>query len=221
MNRSFKTLVGAFALLSLVIATSCTRDKSKPGLEYMPDMYRGPQLNTYSASELFPDGSSARLPEEGTVPRGYATYNVPNTTDAYLSTLEKKSYPHTAPAFDEKNLTEGGRLYTRFCVNCHGVNGDGNGNLMESGKFAGVPSYDSQRLPDISPHSIFHVITHGKGIMGAHSGQIESRDRWRIVQYVLALRSELDGDDATGEATVDDSAENDASAENGKNDTNA
>jgi len=210
MNRTLKIFVGAIAVVAMVFGTSCSRDKTKPGREYMPDMYRGPQLNTYSASDLFKDGSSARLPEEGTVPRGYTTYNVPNTTDAYLSTLEKKSYPTTAAAMNESNLLEGERLYTRFCVNCHGAKGDGNGNLMESGKFAGVPSYDSQRLPDITPMSIFHVITHGKGVMGAHAAQIETQDRWKIAQYVLALRAELDGDDAV-DVTVD---EDDSSSAN-------
>ncbi len=204
MNRTLKLFVASIAVFSMVIGTSCSRDKSKPGLEYMPDMYRGPQLNTYSASGLFKDSSSARLPEEGTVPRGYTTYNVPNTTDAYLATLEKKAYPSTAAEMSESNLLEGERLYTRFCVNCHGVKGDGNGNLMESGKFAGVPSYDSQRLPDITPMSIFHVITHGKGVMGAHAAQIETQDRWRIAQYVLALRAELDGDDAADVVVGDD-----------------
>lgn len=203
MNRSINVIFVMIALSAMVISSACSRDKSKPGREYMADtdMYRNPKVKTYEASDLFSDGTSARLPEEGTVPRGYTTYNKPNTNEAYFATLEKKGYPSIAPEKNDANLKEGERLYIRFCNNCHGVKGDGNGNLMEQGKFAGVPSYDSQRLPDITPQSIFHVITHGKGVMGSHAAQIQTEDRWKIVQHVLALRAELDGVDAEDDET--------------------
>ncbi len=209
MNRSTNVIFVMIALTAMVISSACSRDKSKPGREYMADtdMYRNPKVKTYQASDLFSDGSSARLPEEGTVPRGYTTYNKPNTVEAYFASQEKKGYPTSAPEKSEANLQEGERLYIRFCNNCHGVKGDGNGNLVEQGKFAGVPSYDSQRLPDITPQSIFHVITHGKGVMGSHAAQIETSDRWRITQYVLKLRAELDG------VNTDDNAQDDAEAD--------
>lgn len=191
MNKVAIKIFGFSLLAVSLVSTSCQRDVTKPGREYMPNMYRGPQSNTYAPSALFSDSASARLPESGTVPRGYTTYNEPNSPDAYLASLERKLYPSFAPAIDESNLSEGARLYTRFCVNCHGAKGDGNGNLMEQGKFAGVPSYDATRLPQLTPYSIFHVITHGKGVMGSHAAQIETMDRWRIVQHVLKLRSEL------------------------------
>ncbi len=195
MNKVAIKIFGFTVLAVALVSTSCQRDVTKPGREYMPNMYRGPQSNTYSPSALFSDSASARLPEVGTVPRGYTTYNVPNTPDAYLASLEKALYPSFAPAVDEANMVEGERLYTRFCVNCHGAKGDGNGNLMEQGKFAGVPSYDATRLPQLTPYSIFHVITHGKGVMGSHAAQIETMDRWRIVQHVLKLRAELNEED--------------------------
>ncbi|MCC5917132.1 MAG: cytochrome c [Cryomorphaceae bacterium] len=159
----------------------------------MPNMYRGPQLNTYAASDLFSDSSAARLPVEGTVPRGYTPYNLPNSNEGYFASMENKQYPTHAPKVNENNLLEGERLYTRFCVNCHGAKGDGIGNLVKQEKFAGVPTYDSQRLPNLTPSSVFHVITYGKGVMGSHAAQIESQDRWRIVQHVMKLRAELDG----------------------------
>ncbi|TVQ76296.1 MAG: cytochrome c [Flavobacteriales bacterium] len=211
MNKVAFKFMGIALVAVLLGSTSCKRDVTKPGREYMPNMYRGPQLNTYSPSGLFSDSTSARLPEEGTVPRGYTTYNIPNTTEAYFSTLELKGYPSHAPRFSEASLKEGERLYTRFCVNCHGAKGDGNGNLVEQGKFAGVPTYDNVRLPDITPTSIFHVITHGKGVMGSHAAQIETKDRWLIVQHVLKLRADLNEEDFKWASNAG-SASNDAPA---------
>ncbi|MCH8545861.1 MAG: cytochrome c [Cryomorphaceae bacterium] len=215
MNRSINVIFVMIALSALVVSSACSRDKSKPGREFMADtdMYRNPKVKTYEASNLFSDGTSARLPEEGTVPRGYTTYNKPNTNEAYFASLEKKGYPDIAPKKNEANLKEGERLYIRFCNNCHGVKGDGNGNLVEQGKFAGVPTYDSQRLPDITPQSIFHVITHGKGVMGSHAAQIQSADRWRIVQYVLSLRAELDGVEVEDDQVEDEAVSEDDSEE--------
>lgn len=193
MNITTSKIFGIALIATVFMGIACKRDVTTPGLEYMPNMYRGPQSNTYSASGLFSDSTSARMPVEGTVPRGYTLYNTPNTTEGYFSTLEMSGYPSGAPKGTEANMLEGERLYNRFCVNCHGVKGDGNGNLMEQGKFAGVPTYDSQRLPKLTPQSIFHVITYGKGVMGSHAAQIESNDRWKIARHVLKLRAELDG----------------------------
>jgi mono/diheme cytochrome c family protein len=207
MNITTSKIFGIALIAAVFTGIACKRDVTTPGLEYMPNMYRGPQSNTYSANGLFSDSASARMPVEGTVPRGYTSYNIPNTTQGYFSALEMPGYPSFAPGGTEANMLEGERLYTRFCVNCHGVKGDGNGNLMEQGKFAGVPSYDSQRLPKLTPQSIFHVITYGKGVMGSHAAQIESKDRWKIARHVLKLRAELDGTAAPGSEKETESIE--------------
>ena len=48
MNRNFILIRGASLLLFVIlIMSSCTRDPDSPGLEYMPDMYRSPAIETY------------------------------------------------------------------------------------------------------------------------------------------------------------------------------
>ena len=36
---------------------------------------------------------------------------------------------------------------------------------------------------------IFHVITHGKGRMWSHKGQLDPEQRWKIVHYVKDMQS--------------------------------
>jgi mono/diheme cytochrome c family protein len=62
---------------------------------------------------------------------------------------------------------------------------------MEREKFPGVPAYSRDRLPNITEGSIYHVITHGKNLMGSHASQLTEDERWKIVHYVLQLREQL------------------------------
>ena len=66
--------------------------------------------------------------------------------------------------------------------------GDGNGYLSQAEKFIGIPSYKDR---DITEGSIYHVIMHGKNLMGSHASQITHDERWQIVQYVGKLRNDL------------------------------
>ena len=66
--------------------------------------------------------------------------------------------------------------------------GDGNGYLSKAEKFLGIPNYKDR---DITEGSIYHVIMHGKNLMGSHSSQLTNKERWQIVQYVGKLRNDL------------------------------
>jgi len=37
---------------------------------------------------------------------------------------------------------------------------------------------------------MYHVIMHGKGIMGSHASQLTYDERWKIVRYVVKLRAD-------------------------------
>jgi len=84
----------------------------------------------------------------------------------------------------------GKELYTQFCSHCHGEKGDGNGILMQREKILGIPGYGADKLPDITPGSIYHVIMYGKNNMGSHSSQLNYEERWKIIKYVWKLRED-------------------------------
>lgn len=188
LNAALRLLITG----GLLITASCKRDPSQPGREYMPNMYRVASYKTYEPNPNFKDSLGARPIVPGTVPRGYFVYDASNTPEAYEASLKVTEFPERFKTISEKDFEEGKRQYNIYCAVCHGEKGDGNGVLVEKGKFAGVPSYSSDSRPGLTPMSIYHVITHGKGVMGSHAAQVLPHDRWKVVHYVLHLRNELD-----------------------------
>lgn len=177
-----------FAAMITIAMVSCGDDSTFRGVEYMPDMYRGPALESQSGFALDPDSAAQRKPVEGTVPRGFMSYkNYDPGPRGYDSAYASLRMPEDFPT-GEAVLEEGKELYAIFCTHCHGEKGAGNGILVKNEKILGVPSYADR---DINEGSIFHVITYGKGIMGAHASQVTPEERWKITQYVQELRQDL------------------------------
>lgn len=56
--------------------------------------------------------------------------------------------------------------------------------------FKGVTPYNSRAVKDKPEGHIFHVITNGKGRMGAHASQVSVEDRWKIVRFVQTLQKQ-------------------------------
>ena len=97
-------------------------------------------------------------------------------------------------------VAEGKILYDVYCEHCHGATGEGNGKVaagvpvdpsnpdVKKGNYNGVPSYKSDALKTMTEGHIFHVITHGKGLMWAHGSQVSPEERWKIARYVKTLQ---------------------------------
>ncbi|HRI40105.1 MAG TPA: hypothetical protein PLW54_00355 [Bacteroidia bacterium] len=60
MKKFFLYLTPALAALSLTSCVPSWDDKSKPNVEYMPDMYRSVAYETYSANPLYADSMTSR-----------------------------------------------------------------------------------------------------------------------------------------------------------------
>ena len=187
-NLKYSVAISAIIIVSL---SSCRDPQKYPGYEYMPDMYRGPAVEAYAPSEVNPDSTSSLKPVAGTVPRGFAYFNYPGTTEGYeLSGIEA----HNPLTIDSMNLAEGKVLYGTYCINCHGENGMGDGSIVAANKFPPPPSYstgNSSRgglMKDLTDGKIYHTITYGLNLMGSHASQILPEDRCRIVMYVRELQ---------------------------------
>ncbi len=179
--KSFKIII-----VSLVVTTfaSCN-DKRKPQVQYMPDMYVSVP---YDANGVTSAGERPlnRLSVAGTVSRnGVVAYDIPDTNAGYEKAKNELKNPLEK---SKENLVCGKEMYSIYCAVCHGVKGDGNGILSKREKFLGIPNYKDR---DITEGSIYHVIMHGKNVMGSHSSQLSYKERWQVVQYVEKLKSEL------------------------------
>ena len=179
-----KSLKLIIALIIFASITSCN-DKRTPRVEYMPDMYVSIPYDTDDADGLNGEPVNSK-PVAGTIPRGgHPAYDIPDTPEGYEKAKAELTNPIEA---SEENLEKGKELYDIYCISCHGKKGDGNGYLSQAEKFEGIPSYADR---DINAGSIYHVIMHGKNLMGSHSGQLTYKERWQIIHYVEQLRVDL------------------------------
>lgn len=185
MMNSLIKLGFAFGLVLLV--ASCA-NKEKPNYQYMPNMYEPVGYEAYQKVEWLPDGTTALLPAENSVPRGYLPYDLENTIEGKeLSRLNRSPLDSLK---GEENLAKGKELYDLYCAICHGNKGDGQGTLVKREKILGVPSYaDAAR--DINVGSVNHVIYYGLNSMGSHASQLNPNERWQVAEYVMKLKQDL------------------------------
>ncbi|GJM61685.1 MULTISPECIES: c-type cytochrome [Persicobacter] len=208
MRFNWNTLfVGALAATALFGCTKAGGENQ--GVEYAPNMYHSvayeplKQITDKEAGswlsnredglgEFFnsnvnnPHEMNMREPVAGTVKRdenGFLPYRLPADSLAYAAEVVKSPFEKT-----EAVVANGKALYEKFCIQCHGDTGQGDGKVGVV--FKGVPSYSKGRVAEVSEGHIFHVITHGKGRMGAHGSQLNQKERWEIVAYVQQLQNQ-------------------------------
>lgn len=186
MIKTMKKFSGAVvvALLGMTLH-SCVTDPNSPGLEYMPDMYRSPALepNMSQVDEYSADSSEVRLPAEGTIPRGYMPFSIPESAEGYAMAANLKN---PLPYSDEY-AKEGKQIFLQMCSHCHGEKGKGDGGVPGNSDYPPPPAYDGL-LKNLPAGQIFYSITYGKNLMGSHASQISQEDRWKLVFHVQKLQ---------------------------------
>lgn len=167
---------------TMAIMSSCDRDNNHPGYNYYPDMVDSRAYESFSENPNFADGKTLREPVEGTVPRGHSP--LPYTKDLEDRALAGKELQNPVPLNDE-TLARGKVLYDRFCLQCHGPQGDGQGILYTSKLYPLQPaSLVNEKVRNLPDGEIFHTITYGYGVMAEHASIIRPEDRWIIVNYI-------------------------------------
>jgi mono/diheme cytochrome c family protein len=162
------------------------------------------RMTPMEPSEVFTDGSSARLPVEGTVARGDLR------VDSHLYTGRINGQPaDTFPFEITRTVLERGRQQFEInCSHCHNDTGDGNGMIVRRG-FTRPPAYypiaeHEKQFPTLfarekellnAPVGHFYdVITNGWGAMYSHNDRVEVQDRWAIAAYIKVLQLSQNAD---------------------------
>ncbi len=168
--------------VTLVLFSGCDRNRNHPGWDYFPDMFYSKAYETYAPNPNFDNGSTMRVPVEGTIPRDFTPFQYTiDPADRIRAGEELKNPLVINPAVIERGKLE----FTTFCAGCHGDKGDGNGFLHSSGLYIVVPrSLVGETVRDLKDGEIYHTITLGFGSMGAHGSQIRPDDRWKIIAYI-------------------------------------
>lgn len=189
MKRKYLNKISKLAVVVAVISISSCKEDGGLAPEYMPDMYRSPSLETYvdygelrgkQGNDSLINTMTARQPVKGTIPRGFMPYGYQNTPEDYQLAGQNLRNPIV---FNEQIGAEGKELYGMFCVQCHGKTGQGDGSLIQNDKFPPLPVKFAPGLA-ISEGKMFHSITYGKGLMGAHASQLKKEERWKLIHYI-------------------------------------
>lgn len=184
-----KNTIKILTLVMIVALTFSCKEERKPNYQYMPNMYESVGYETYGEYPVFENEQEAKLPVEGTVPRGWMPYELEFSNQGYQTAKDSLKNPI---AYTEENIEKGKALYDIYCAVCHGAKGDGQGILVKREKILGVPAYnDAGRA--ITEGSIYHVMYYGINSMGSYASQTSIEERWQIVAYVEKLKAELDG----------------------------
>jgi mono/diheme cytochrome c family protein len=143
-----------------------------------------PREEPLAPSRFFPDGSSARTPVAGTIPRGDLRLDRHLYEGVGADGELASDFPF---ALERADLERGRERYDAFCSPCHGFVGEGEGIIVRRG-FPLPPTFHGTRLREIEPGYLFRVITRGAAAMPSYRVQIPPEDRWRIVAYMRALQ---------------------------------
>ena len=179
-------------LAAVVILTSCSDVKRKPGSVYMPDMAYSRAYETYADhSNLKEKGINYNAkPVEGTIARGMdmpfplAMDKVGDTTNYFASKL----VPNPIDTLSAKELNEAERLYLINCGICHGTKLDGNGPLYKGGD-GPYPVKPATLIGDVRYESMpdgqmFYSVAYGKNQMGSYASQLSKHQRWMVIKYI-------------------------------------
>lgn len=168
--------------VALLAFASCDRTRSSTGWDYMPDMYYSNAYESYTPNPNFEDNLTMRTPVEGTVPRDMVPFEWEKTDEDRIKAGEQLKNPWDA---SEVHIKRGKEVYEIFCLDCHGPLGDGQGHLYTSDRYPYPPaSLLDDHVKELADGEIYHSITMGYGIMGAHGGMIRPEDRWKIILFI-------------------------------------
>lgn len=173
---------GAFLMARAVYGTGSR------GFAYMPDMAQSVPYDSFAPNPVTRDGKTLQRPVPGTIPRGFQPLRYGATPGDALRAGRELHNP--VPSSPEA-LAHGRVLYQTFCYMCHGEQGQGDGPLVP--RIPNPPSYTSERVREMAPGQVLHVITYGSGRMPSYAAQIPLEQRWLIVHYVGTLQRDGGG----------------------------
>ena len=204
MLKMKKNVLKITAVLGLtaVLLNSCGPKENTP-LVYFPDMYFPVAYDPLMKAELaYSDheneipafaknnGATGLGPVEGSVAQNkdgvFEESLLPKNADQYNAGYDASKTLTSSPlnpANAAKDLERGKVLFDHTCAACHGTGGDGQGPIVQSGAFSGVPNYADR---EISVGSVHYVLTNGRNAMGSYAGQLNAGDRWRVAMYVMS-----------------------------------
>lgn len=175
-RRLFTLLWSGLLVLSVLLLSGC---------QEIGQMIDQPRYDALQGSQFFTDGSSARVPPDGTVP--YMAEGSP--ADPALTGLDSSGQALTVMPVEitQELVAQGEERFSIYCVPCHGPAGEGNGKVTGFG-FPKPPNLLSEDTKALTDGQIFDIITNGQGNMFPYGYRVKPDERWAVIAYVRALQ---------------------------------
>ncbi len=178
-----------FLAVALTLCVACgfliRPQRSRPNVEFLPEMVRTAAYKAYSANPNFPDGKTLQQPPPDTIPRGFHSVDYPATEAGAIRAGEELANPYKF-----ENLaafTRGGSVFRTWCLPCHGATGRGDGAVPMRG-FPAPPPLNSEKTIALKDGRMFHILTYGQKNMPSYASQVSEDDRWKAILYVRSLQ---------------------------------
>jgi mono/diheme cytochrome c family protein len=176
-------LVGTLAANALLERT----DSSVPRRDYLPEMMYPVAAESFGTGSAFRDGRALQAPPLGTIARGAKRLRyTPSAEDAVRAGREIAA-PRVADPAASREADRAAKVYSTYCVPCHGAGGLGDGPVVARG-YPPPPSLLAERAVSMKDGQMFHVLTFGQRNMPPYAAQIDEGDRWRAIAYVRQLQ---------------------------------
>ena len=87
----------------------------------------------------------------------------------------------------EASIAIGKKKFGYDCAMCHGVNGDGKGDLAIDMKLKMIDYRDPEVLKNVTDGEMFYVIKNGNGKMPSEADRLKDEDIWNMVNYIRSI----------------------------------
>jgi len=115
-----------------------------------------------------------------------------------LPLMTLKSYPETylkpSVPFDAVSISNGMKLFAENCVNCHGYQGKGTGNIIDPKVKDPTDLLTEPHTASYTVGNTYHYLTHGISgtAMPGFAETLSEEDRWDLINFLHALSRGFD-----------------------------
>ena len=189
-------LLFAPSVLVLAIIPLLQRDFSRRQFDWDAGMLKPTAYGYDAANLVLPNGQTQQPPPAGTLARGHAFEPFgPGPENALLAGALVNPLPGTPAAH-----ARGKQLFERICATCHGPQGLSGGPIIP--KFPNPPNLQANHAKGLPDGQIYHIMTHGQGLMAGFGDVIAPIDRWAILHHLRELQQAPKSDATPVAATV-------------------
>jgi mono/diheme cytochrome c family protein len=107
-----------------------------------------------------------------------AAWVAPTSADAMVNPLKGNT----------ESIASGKKLYTMYCVACHGDKGKGDG-IAAASLNPKPANHSSDKVQSQSDGAIFWKLTNGRSPMASYEKILNVQQRWQLVNYIRTLKA--------------------------------